>query len=246
MEDLLKEMKQIEEEEALRQVGEEALRERPGDQTEELAAGGREPPLPSVLQTPLVRHGKNSEHVLFISHEDVLSMFDDWNCPFGGRTKNGKDPEPYYQVSVWKRHKSFKIPKPGDYWMQSQTCFRMLVHIVDDRVVQLQQCCATQFEEQHVIPPEAWNVPKSKLVGYWEITVVEMMMMLVVVVMVMMMVMVVMMKMVMVMMMVMVMAIVVMAMVMLMVMIMLIIMVTIVIPALANEMYVIPLFNKCT
>ena len=86
LEDLLRENEQIEQE--------EALRERPGGDTEELAAGGREPPLPSVLQMPVVRHGRNSEHVLFVSHEDVLGMLEDWLCPFGGRTKNGKEPEP--------------------------------------------------------------------------------------------------------------------------------------------------------
>ena len=45
-----------------------------------------------------------------------------------------------------------------------------MFHITDNRVVQLQQCCATHFEEQQVIPAEAWSLPMLRLVGYWEIT----------------------------------------------------------------------------
>ena len=61
IEDLLREHEQVEQE--------EIARERPWSSTEELIAGGREPPLPGVLPMPLVRHGKNSDHVLFVFHE---------------------------------------------------------------------------------------------------------------------------------------------------------------------------------
>ena len=46
----------------------------------------------------------------------------------------------------------------------------MLVHVTDGRVVQLQQCCATQFGEETVIPASAWTTRASRLIGHWEIT----------------------------------------------------------------------------
>ena len=151
---------------------EEAARaERSWSPTEELTAGGREPPLPSILPMPVVRHGKTSEQVLFLSPEDVLNLLEDGNSPFGGRTRGLDDCDPLFQVHRWRKGTTFKIPSANDWFQKrNKSSFRMLASVSpSDRVVQLQQCCAIQFEETESISPHHWAMPSSRLVGHWEL-----------------------------------------------------------------------------
>jgi hypothetical protein len=120
--------------------------------------------LPDVLLTPVVRSGRHTGHVEFLTDATIKLIVRD-----GGKTRAGTT-----EVGTWKPGREFNIPQRANGAYPMRICdypFRItfVVEHTGD-IFPAQQCTDVRFEQSTKIRADHWILEPSSLIGMWEPT----------------------------------------------------------------------------